>query len=257
MNASKEEVQRYWELHPCGVSDERATVKTLEFFRSTESVRACRDAFMDDLVQFDLWRGMSVLEIGCGIGVDTARFARAGADVWAMDLTRSGVITTRARLDAEGLRGMVCSADAESLPFPDRTFDLVYSWGVVHHTTRSEVAASEMVRVCRPGGKVLAMVYSRRSLVAVQAWLRYGLLEGRPLRSPRQLIRDRLESPGTRAFTRREALRLFPSLSDASVRGVVTAWDLRVGRRRFLPGWMRSLVPSRLGWFLVVSGTRT
>ncbi|MDA2915012.1 class I SAM-dependent methyltransferase, partial [Acidobacteriia bacterium AH_259_A11_L15] len=96
----------------------------------------------------------------------------------------------------------------ENLPFPSEHFDLVYSWGVIHHTPDPAAAADEITRVCKPEGDVLVMVYHRRSLVALQAWLVYGLLRGRPWRSVGRILAEHVESPGTRAFTRGEARRL-------------------------------------------------
>src|SRR5436190_1962527 len=78
------------------------------------------------------WRGRDVLEIGCGVGTDTLRFARAGARVTAVDLTEAAIALTRQRLVDEELTASVVQADAEDLPFADASFDLVYSWGVLH-----------------------------------------------------------------------------------------------------------------------------
>ena len=252
----KRRVQRYWEDHPCGTGDEVAPRGSRGFFVSTESTRVERDGFMQEIVRFERWRGLSVLEVGCGIGVDTARFARAGANVWAVDFSPSAVTLTRSRLASEGLTGHVLTADAEALPFADASFDLVFSWGVVHHTPCPEAAAAEIQRVCKPTGRVLVMVYGRHSLVAGQAWVRYGLLEGHPWASPSRLIRDRVESDGTRVYDHRQVRSLFSGLPDPFIRSVVTAWDLRVGRRRFLPDWTRRLVPSRFGWFVVLDGAK-
>jgi ubiquinone/menaquinone biosynthesis C-methylase UbiE len=68
-----------------------------------------------------------VLEIGCGVGIDTARFARAGARVTSIDLTEAGVALTRQLLELDGLHGDIAVGNAERLPFADDSFDLVYS----------------------------------------------------------------------------------------------------------------------------------
>jgi ubiquinone/menaquinone biosynthesis C-methylase UbiE len=115
-------------------------------------------------VDFDAVRDRDVLEVGCGSGFASQLFAEAGARVTAVDLTEWAVETTRARLDAFGLEGNVLQADAEQLPFGDASFDLVFSWGVIHHTTDMARALGEIVRVCRPGGQVVLMLYHRHSL---------------------------------------------------------------------------------------------
>lgn len=252
----KQRVRDYWQEAPCGSADEESPVASPEFFHNTELTRATRDAFMHDTVGFTSWRGREVLEVGCGMGMDLVRFARSGADVAAVDLTEAGVAITRRRLQAENLQGNVFVADAEALPFETDRFDYVYSWGVIHATPDTEAAAREMVRVCKPGGRVLAMVYNRYSLVALQAWLAYGLGRGKLLASPAQLISEHVESPGIKVYSRAECHRLFPALRNPSVRTIVTSWDLRVGRRRFLPSFLQHAVPSRLGWFMVIQGQK-
>jgi ubiquinone/menaquinone biosynthesis C-methylase UbiE len=115
-------------------------------------------------VDFDALRGKDVLDVGCGSGIATQLFAEAGAKVTAVDLTEWAVATTRRRLDAFGLQGNVQQEDAERLPFEDDSFDLVFSWGVIHHSSDMDRALSQLVRVCRPSGQVVLMVYHRRSL---------------------------------------------------------------------------------------------
>jgi len=115
-------------------------------------------------VDFGSVRGKDVLEVGCGSGFASQLFAEAGANVTAVDLTEWAVETTRARFAAFGLAGDVRQADAELLPFEDGSFDVVFSWGVIHHTTDMDRALRELVRVLRPGGKLVLMLYNRRSL---------------------------------------------------------------------------------------------
>lgn len=94
------------------------------------------------------------------------------------------------------------------------------------------------------------------SLLALQIWLFYGLLRGAPWRSATRLIAEYLESPGTQVYSIDQARQLFGELKNVTVRPIVTRYDVRVGRRRFLPRWVRRLVPPQLGWFLVIEGTR-
>jgi SAM-dependent methyltransferase len=133
---------------------------------------------------------------------------------------------------------------------------LVYSWGVIHHTPDVAAAAAEIVRVVKPGGRICVMIYHRHSLVALQAWILNGLLRGRPLRTLKDVIASHIESPGTQAFTVREACRLFPGIEPLTATTVVTPYDVRIARSRFLPRWVQRLVPRRFGWFLVVEGVR-
>jgi len=115
-------------------------------------------------VDFHSLRGKRVLEVGCGSGFAVQLFAEAGAEIVARDLTEWAVETTLARLAAFGLTGDVAQGDGESLDLEDESFDLVFSWGVIHHSTDMDRALGELVRVLRPSGRLVVMVYHRRSL---------------------------------------------------------------------------------------------
>ncbi len=223
-----------------------------EFFEELEQKRYGGDDFMRELVGFEKWQGKRVLEVGCGPGLDLAQFARSGASVFGLDLSLHSVALARMRLALDGLQGRLFQADAENLPFQDNAFDLVWSWGVLHHTPDTPRAAREMIRVCKKGGEVLVMLYHRHSLVAIQVWLRHGLLRGKPFLGLRRLLAEHMESPGTQAFTREEASALFSGLEEVHLKTLVTRYDLRIRRRWFLPRILHRMVPSRLGWFLIV-----
>ena len=237
---AKRAVARFWEAEACGErygADQQAMRYRLE----PEIL-----AFAD----FPSARGLDVLEIGVGMGADLLQWARAGARVTGVDLTERAVAITRERLRAEGLAGDVRVGDAEDLPFPDGSFDLVWSWGVLHHTPASTRALREAARVLRPGGRYAVMVYHRRSWVAAAAWARFGLLRGRPGLTPAQAVAH-IESPGTRAFTASEVTVLLEDLlTDLRVRPTLTHWD-----RKVAPG-LAALAGDRFGWFLLVDGRR-
>lgn len=204
----KSAVRAHWESEPCGTrqvegEDRRAYFNRLEEGRY--AAEPCIEAFAD----WSSWRGARVLEIGVGAGTDFIRWSRAGARATGVDLTDAGVVLARERLALEGLRAEVRRADAEALPFETGTFDLVYSWGVLHHTPDTETAIREVRRVLRPGGTTRIMVYQHPSLSGLMLWGIHGLARGRPGRSPRRIVYDHMESPGTKSYKRREAHLMF------------------------------------------------
>ncbi len=136
------DVKGFWEREACG---ERygAEQDRLRYTLEPEILR-----FAD----FESATGKRVLEIGVGMGADFLRWVRAGAHATGLDLTERAVTLTRQRLEAEGLVADVRVADAEALPFPDGQFDIVYSWGVLHHTPDPGRALAEAARVLAPGG---------------------------------------------------------------------------------------------------------
>src|SRR5581483_12177691 len=164
--------------------------------------------------------------------------------------TEAAVDLVRRRLALEALEADVRVADAEALGFPDESFDLVYSWGVLHHTPDTEQALAEIRRVLRPGGEARIMLYSRRSWVALGVWLRSGLARGRPWLTPTELLSRHMESPGTKAYTQAELERLFAPFSDVRYTRWVTPYDRRVG------GPVASLLGPRFGWFVGIAARR-
>jgi SAM-dependent methyltransferase len=236
-----ESVREYWQEHPCAAALARDEPGSPAFYADVERAKLRLEPHEAAFADFPAWRGRGVLEIGCGVGVDTARFARAGANVTAIDLTDAAVSLARGLLELEHLDGTAIVADAEHLPFADESFDLVYSWGVLHHTPDTGRALEEVRRVLRPGGEARVMLYARRSLFAGAVWARQVGRERR-LMSAQDAIARGLESPGTQAFTRAEAARLFSGFAGGEVRQVATGYD----RVRI----------DRLGWHLLVRARR-
>jgi SAM-dependent methyltransferase len=104
-----------------------------------------------------------VLDVGCGAGVDLARFARGGAVVTGVDLAPSAIQLARANFEQQGLHGRFEVADGEALPFPDNSFDMVFAHGVVQYTSHPRRLVDECRRVLVPGGRAVFQVYNRVS----------------------------------------------------------------------------------------------
>lgn len=140
-----------------------------------------RDSF-DRLLPEGLLRGKKVLEIGCGMGLHTELMTRRGADVTAVDLTPTAVNATTTRLELKGLTARVMQSDAEQLPFADASFDFVWSWGVIHHSSRTGRIVREIARVLKPDGQCRIMVYNREGMQARVTLLKDHFLKGKFLR---------------------------------------------------------------------------
>ncbi len=250
--SEKDAVREYWDAQPCGTRGTRTEVGSAAFFDEVERVRYRLESFILRLVEFPRWQGKKVLEVGCGLGTDTLQFLRAGAQVTALDLSARSVALAAARARQVGQTALFLNADAERLPFGNDVFDLVYSWGVLHHTPDTLGAIEEVRRVLRPGGTALVMLYHRRSLLAFLVWLRYGLFRGRPLRSVSTLLARHMESPGTKAYRAREVRQMFRRFSRARVQPILTPYDTR----RPLYPLLRHVLPNGLGWFLFIEAVK-
>jgi ubiquinone/menaquinone biosynthesis C-methylase UbiE len=104
-----------------------------------------------------------VLEIGLGIGADSIKWAMYAKSFTGIDLTLESVKATREHLQLMGMAGVIMQGNAEQLSFLDESFDIVYSHGVLHHTSDIDKAFSEIYRVLRPGGQFIIMLYTPAS----------------------------------------------------------------------------------------------
>jgi SAM-dependent methyltransferase len=242
--ATKSDVRLHWDADPCGARLAEAPRGSPAFFAQVEAARYALEPFIPEFADFERWSGRDVLEVGTGLGTDFVRFGRAGARLTGIDLTTAAVDLVGRRLELEGLSADVRVGDAEALPFANASFDLVYSWGVLHHTPDTRQALAEVRRVLRSDGEARIMLYSRRSWVAAGVWLRYGLARGRPWNSISELLAAHMESPGTKAYTQRELEELFREFTDVRLTRFTTPYDRRVG------GPLVKLLGPRLGWFV-------
>jgi SAM-dependent methyltransferase len=225
MENSKELVRQFWEEASCGEKLYLSDLSRKGFLRQAE-IRYELEPFILDFAEFGKYRGKKVLEIGVGLGADHQRFAEAGAELHGIDLTRRAVDHVLHRFRIMGLSSNLAVGDAENLGFPDETFDLVYSWGVIHHSPDTGKAAREILRVLRPGGEFKVMIYHRYSFVGYMLWFRYALMKLRPFMTLDQIYARYLESPGTKAYSVEEARCLFPGAAGIDIRTILTHGDL-------------------------------
>ena len=286
----KERVRVFWQAHPCGTKFSDAEIGTPEFFERVESHRYEKEWHIPAAADFANARGLRVLEIGCGMGTDGAQFAKAGADYTGIDLTEAAVELARKRFHVSGLKGEFRVADAERLDFPDASFDLVYSHGVLHHTPDIEAAVREIHRVLKPGGRAVVMLYHRGSYnyrIGIRVLRRAGagLLKGEPgirlinfltgepvgsLKEHAQLAKngkssaddflsqstDGAGNPLARVYSRREARELFKDFRDVELRAYFLNKRFIPIIGSLLPRAVESALASRWGWHLWIYATK-
>ena len=250
----------------CDADQAEAEKFSREYFEQIEQWRYLDQPFIHSFAQFTRYHGQRVLEVGFGAGTDLIQWLRAGARVSGIDLTEEALANVSHRIQVYGLPQpeSLQVADAEHLPFPSNTFDLGYSWGVLHHTPDTAKALAELVRVVRPGGQIKIMLYNRRGLYAWKMWVKHALLKCRPWKSLRWVLWNHIESVGTKGFTDKEVEQMLAplGLTDVRMERFITSND-RVMRRSF-PYWLGGLVlaliialtGTRLGWFRGVSARK-
>ncbi len=259
----KKEVRNYWELNPCGTEHGGTYQKQIKFskkyFGNIENHRYSAEPEIHPFAQFSQSRGKKILEVGVGIGTDFLQWIKSGAEAYGIDLSKNSINITKARLKTYGLEAKELKvADCEDIPYSDNLFDLVYSWGVIHHTPNPIEALDEIIRVTKPQGLCKVMVYHRHSLLVLFLWLKICLLKGRFNKSFSWVVANYMESPGTRAFTKREMLKILGErkVNNIKIETKTTSYDLLRGQGSFLQLIAKCLAKifgyKNVGWFMTI-----
>ena len=156
-------IAAYWDEHIHDLSITTYPVGTREFFQQLDEYRYDKLNYLPRLVDVSTYQGKSLLEVGCGAGIDLVRFARAGAVVTGIDLSTTATELARKNIEQNGLKADLWVMNGESMQFPDNSFDVVYAHGVLQYTADVEKMVAEIHRVVKPGGEVVVMVYNRNS----------------------------------------------------------------------------------------------
>lgn len=263
----KAEAIKQWDADPCG-ADRETPFGSPEFFARVERERYGDYApWMKTVLGFDRYPGKRLLEIGFGLGTDHVSFARNGAICYGVDLTPAHVDATRRRLRLERLPVRLTRGDAEMLPFASESFDVVYSFGVLHHTPGTAAAIEEIFRVLRPGGEAIVALYHRGSAfywgycILIAGLLRGGFLSD-GYRKTISRIERRSHSdavPLVKVYSRGAAKRLFRRFQTVRVEVQHFSFD-QAGRPgviagRFLRRW-EPAITRRFGWYLIVRANK-
>jgi SAM-dependent methyltransferase len=247
-DATVETVKNFWESHVNNEYYTDAARASDDYFREIEERRYATHYNLVDL--FTKLRGShgKLLEVGCGIGVDSIRLARCGFDVTAVDLTESALQVAKEFAARRDVNINFQLGNAEGLDFPDETFDAVYSFGVLHHTPDIEQAVAEVRRVLKPHGTAYVMLYHRDSLVN---------LVHRAFRLPYESPKDRDDHcPVVYTFSRAGVRRLFAAYSSVSV---TAAYPFTYGFGPLTtktPLWIRRPLGKAIGWHLMIEARR-
>ena len=261
-DAYKEQVQNQWNNNPVGSETARASQPyTLEWFQEIEQYRyEVYAPWMPRVMEFASHSGEQVLEVGGGMGTDLAQFAKHGAIVTDVDLSGGHLQIAQENFRLRGLTGRFVHHDAESLPFDDDAFDLVYANGVLHHTPNTKRAVADILRVLKPGGRAIVMVYAENSL---QYWRNlvwhYGMKSGDlSSHSMADIMSRTVERTGN------EARPLVKVYTKPRLRALFYDFvDIRIVQRQISP----ELVPRRLrrllplverlaGWNLIIKARK-
>jgi 2-polyprenyl-3-methyl-5-hydroxy-6-metoxy-1,4-benzoquinol methylase len=265
-------VRDFWNARPCNIRHSPKQVGDREYFDEVEARKYFVEPHIPRFAEFSRWAGKRVLEVGCGIGTDTMNFARAGAEVTAVDLSERSLDLARQRAAVYGLTNIrFVHANVEELGaiLGPEQYDLVYSFGVIHHTPHPDVALRELVSMLRPGGTLKVMVYHRRSwkVLAIVATSGRGAVW--KLESLVARYSEAQEGcPVTYTYTRAQAKRMVEALGcqvrEVFVDHIFGWWIPDYVRYRYRKVWYFRVLPLSIfrrlerafGWHLCITAVK-
>jgi ubiquinone/menaquinone biosynthesis C-methylase UbiE len=243
VRALKKRIRDYWNRWPC--------VAPQELKKHTEDkkpiYRYKMQPFIPAFAKFSNYKGKRVLEIGLGAGTDFIQFKNSNVESIGIDISMVSLKICKRRLKLYGLDADIICADGENMPFRNGVFDMVYSYGVIHHCPFPEKVVDEIYRTLKNGGELKVMIYHRPSLAALRKYL-VAILKGRWRRSVNAVISEVLESKGTRTYTIGEARNLFKKFKNLKMQPTLVFYDLMIFGHP--PPWFLQKILNRLGWFL-------
>jgi len=210
MNIDK--VKNYWNNRPCNIKHSTKELGTKEYFDEVEWRKYFVEPHIPAFAQFDKWKGKRVLEIGCGIGTDSINFARAGAELVCVELSEESLNLCKKRFEVYGLKArfILCNAEEINQYIKDETFDLIYSFGVIHHSPNPNIILDCIKNFCHKDTEVKIMVYSFISYKILEAWLTNGWRFGFNFKKSIQYYAEaQLGCPVAYTYTKKELNKLF------------------------------------------------
>ena len=241
-------VRDFWQSHVNNEYYTDAARASEEYFDEIEDRRYRTHYHLPELFASMDGHGQKLLEVGCGIGVDSIQLAKRGYQVTAVDLTENALAVARQFAEQRGVSIDFRLGNAEGLDFPDASFDAVYSFGVLHHTPDIQRSVAEVHRVLRPGGTAYVMLYHRDSLVNLIHWA---------LRLPYESPTDRKDHcPVVYTFSRGGARRLFRGFASVEVHADYPFTYGFGPLTTKLPLAARRPLGQVIGWHLMITAVR-
>jgi|UniRef100_A0A6C0CBT6 2-polyprenyl-3-methyl-5-hydroxy-6-metoxy-1,4-benzoquinol methylase len=158
-------ITNYWNNCPCNLNHSMKEIGTKDYFDEVENKKHFVEPHILEFADFSKWKHKKVLEIGCGIGTASVNFIRNGANYTGLELSDKSLELTKQRLHIYNLNGLLYNLNAENnIDFLGlESYDLIYSFGVIHHSPNPEKIIKNAYNLLKPGGTLKIMVYAENS----------------------------------------------------------------------------------------------
>jgi len=171
-----EVVKKFWNDRHCNIKHSNKEIGSKEYFDEVEKRKYFIEPHIPTFAEFGNCKGKKVLEIGCGIGTDSINFVKNGASLTCVELSEESLKICKNRFDKYGLKAnfYLCNAENLSSVVPVEKYDLIYSFGVIHHSPNPENVLSEIKKYMDQKSEARIMLYSKFSWKTFEFFLRKG-----------------------------------------------------------------------------------
>lgn len=215
------DITNYWNKRPCNIKHSSQPIGTVEYFNEVEVKKYFVEPHLPIFAEFDKWKGKKVLEIGCGIGTDSINFVRNGADLTCVELSNKSLNLCKKRFEVYGLSAnfILCNAEELHKFIKNEQFDLIYSFGVIHHSPNPAEIVKQIKKLCHETTRIKIMVYSFISYKTFEAWIKYGYKFRFSFKKSIQYYAEaQLGCPVAYTYTKKELQELFSDYDILSIK---------------------------------------
>ena len=269
-----QDVKTYWNSRPCNLKHSTKTIGTKEYFNEVEKRKFFVEPHLVQFADFPSVKGQTIMEIGCGLGTTMVNFAKAGAKkITAIDLSDASIYLAKQNAEVNGVNEIVdfYNVDAEELSqhIPKEYYDLIFSFGVIHHSPHPEKILKEVHKFLSPNGKLKIMLYHRYSWKVFWIVMKYGKCQFWKLS---KLVAKHSEAqtgcPITYIYSKKEATRLLNSagfkITHIEVDHIFPYKISEYVKYQYVKEWYFRWMPKKLfrylgkkiGWYLCITAIK-
>lgn len=263
MNIKK--VEEFWDNRPCNIKHSDKPIGTKDYFDEVEKRKYFVEPHIKEFADFNKWKGKKVLEIGCGIGTDSINFAKSGADLTCVELSSNSLELCKKRFDVYGYKAKFILCDATEIDkfLKNEKFDLIYSFGVIHHSPNPEDIMKSIKNLCHENTEIRVMVYSLFSYKTLESWFKHGWKFKFNIRKSIQYYAEaQLGCPVAFTYNKKELYELFDGFEILNIKKshifpyVIKDYINKVYKKRWffriLPNNIFNWLETKLGWHWLI-----